>query len=103
MSRKIDRPGQVADIIECFLAGSVRYPQEFNDFVECSLSDPRLDAYRQRCEMLHSEFEPRRAQFAVLPLEDRQQQALREATAMKELERIAAELRLLEQEAERPY
>lgn len=101
MSGKINRPGQVADIIERFLSGSVLYPQEFNDFFECSLSDPHLDAYRHRCEMLHREFEPRRSQLTALALEDRRQQALREAAAMKELERIVAELRCLEREAER--
>lgn len=32
--------GQVADVIERFLAGTGLYPQEFNDFIDCSLSDP---------------------------------------------------------------
>jgi hypothetical protein len=101
MSGKINRPGEVADIVERFLSGSELYPQEFNDFFECSLSDPNLDAYRQRCEMLHSEFEPLRGQFTGTSLEERQQQALREAAAVKGLERIVSELRLLERETGR--
>lgn len=93
-------PGQIADVIERFLAGAELYPQEFNDFIECSLSDPQLDVYRQRCEVLHSEFEPgleaRGGALILLSLEDRRRQPQREAAAIKELEQIVAELRSLE-------
>ena len=93
-------PRQVADIIDRFLAGTGLYPQEFNDFIDCSLSDPQLDAYRQRCEILHSEFEtgfePRGGALILLSLEDRQRQPQREAAAIEELKQIAEELRLLE-------
>ncbi len=89
MSKKIDRPGQVVDIIERFLSGSMRYPQEFNDFFEWRLADPRLDAYRRRCKILHTECEPRRG-------EDPKQRAQREASALRELESMVAELRSLE-------
>lgn len=93
-------PGQVADVIDRFLRGAGLYAQEFNDFVDCSLSDPHLDAYRQRCEILHSQFESgveaRGGALILLSLEDRQQQPRREAAAIKELEQIVAELRLLE-------
>ena len=101
MGSTIRTPGQVADIIARFLSGSELYPQEFNDFFEGSLSDPRLDAYRQRCEILHTEFEPRRSQMSLLSLEESQRHAQREAAAMKELGRMVAELRLLEEEAQR--
>lgn len=87
MAGKIKTPGRVADIIERFLSGSSLYPQEFSDFFECSVLDPELDAYRQRCEMLHSEFEPRRG-------EGGQRQAQRETAAIDELKQIVAELRL---------
>lgn len=40
---------QIADIIERFLTGDSLYPQEWNDFVECSERDSRLDIYRKRC------------------------------------------------------
>ena len=40
---------QIADIIERFLTGNSLYPQEWNDFVECSERDSRLDIYRKRC------------------------------------------------------
>ena len=89
MSKKIDRPGQVADIIGRFLSGSMRYPQEFNDFFEWRLADPKLDAHRRRCEILHTEFEPRRG-------EDPKQRAQREASAVRELESMVEELRSLE-------
>jgi hypothetical protein len=102
MTGKIRTPGQVADIIARFLSGSGLYPQEFNDFFEGSLSDPRLDTYRQRCETLHTEFEPGRSQMILLSLEGYQRQAQREAAATKELERMIAELRLLEREEKTP-
>jgi hypothetical protein len=53
-----------------------------------------------RCVLLHSEFEPRGSHLTLLALGDREQQSQREATATKELERIVAELRLLEREAQ---
>jgi hypothetical protein len=42
----------VADIIERFLNEISLYPQEWNDFVECTEPDPRLEAFRKRCEVL---------------------------------------------------
>ena len=87
----MDTPSQIADLIERFLSGSERYPQEFNDFFECGLSDSNLNAYCKRCEVLHSEFQPRGG-------EDPQQRAQREQAAVRELERIIAELRSLERQ-----
>ncbi len=40
---------EIAAIIERFLTGNSLYPQEWNDFVECSERDSRLDTYRKRC------------------------------------------------------
>jgi hypothetical protein len=100
MVAKTKTPGQIADIIERFLSGSGLYPQEFNDFIDCSLSDPRLDAFRQRCETLHGEFEPHRDTFVILSLEEPQRQARREAAATKEPGQIVAELRLLDGKAQ---
>jgi hypothetical protein len=100
MTGKTKTPKQTADIIDRFLSGSGLYPQEFNDFFECSLSDTKLDALRQRCEVLHGEFEPRRGPLVLLSLDGRQQQAQREAAAIKELEQIVEELRLIEREAQ---
>jgi len=40
---------EIAAIIERFLTGNSLYPQEWNDFVECSERDSRLDIYRKRC------------------------------------------------------
>lgn len=41
--------GAVADLIERFLQNRLAYPQEWNDFVECSDPDPAVNAYRKRC------------------------------------------------------
>jgi hypothetical protein len=43
---------EMANIIERFLNGTSLYPQEWNDFVECSHPDRNLDSYRKRCEEL---------------------------------------------------
>lgn len=43
---------EVADIIERFLQGESLYPQEWNDFVEASQRDKKIDAYRRRCYQL---------------------------------------------------
>jgi hypothetical protein len=40
---------QIADLIERFLTEKSLYPQEWNDFVESSEADARLDSYRRRC------------------------------------------------------
>jgi len=48
MRRKKTR-ADVADLIERFLQNRLAYPQEWNDFVECSQSDPAIEAYRRRC------------------------------------------------------
>ena len=40
---------EIAAIIERFLTGNSLYPPEWNDFVECSERDRRLDIYRKRC------------------------------------------------------
>lgn len=48
MRRKKTR-ADVADLIERFLHDRLAYPQEWNDFVECSQPDPAMDVYRRRC------------------------------------------------------
>ena len=40
---------EMADLIERFLDGKSLYPQEWNDFVEVSQHDWRMDAYRRCC------------------------------------------------------
>jgi hypothetical protein len=40
---------EVAEIIARFLEGKSTYPQEWNDFIEISLADKIVDAYRIRC------------------------------------------------------
>jgi hypothetical protein len=45
-------PSDIAGIIERFLNGNSLYPQEWNDFVECSVADKSLENYRKRCDFL---------------------------------------------------
>jgi hypothetical protein len=40
---------EVAGIIERFLDGNSLYPQEWNDFVDCTERDASLEIYRKRC------------------------------------------------------
>jgi hypothetical protein len=49
---RIKTAGQIADIIDRFLSGSSLYAQEWNDFVDCVLPDPRIESYRKRCDLL---------------------------------------------------
>lgn len=46
--RKLDAK-QMANLIERFLNGCSTYPQEWNDFIDSSQIDGRLDVYRRRC------------------------------------------------------
>jgi hypothetical protein len=40
---------EAADLIERFLHGQQLYPQEWNDFVEATKVEPRVEPYRTRC------------------------------------------------------
>jgi hypothetical protein len=50
--RKPKTPEEIADLIERFLNGTSLYPQEWNDFVECSHPDKMLDSFRKRCDFV---------------------------------------------------
>ncbi len=86
--------GEIVDLIERFLLHQCAYPQEWNDFVECSNRDPRLDSFRKRCEIVSSQFQTDKKSLD-LNRDDR----WRDAT--NELKEIAAELQLIAGEAER--
>jgi len=43
---------EVADLIERFLDNRLDYPQQMNDFVECSQLRLEVDVYRKRCDVL---------------------------------------------------
>lgn len=73
---------EIADLIERFLTGTSLYPQEWNDFVECSERDRKLDAYRKRCYDLDP--------LVNIP-------GPPDAAAIAELKSIVAELRRLEE------
>jgi len=45
-------PQEMADIIERFLDGKSRYPQEWNGFVEVSQWNKNTDKFRKRCDEL---------------------------------------------------
>jgi len=48
----VQTASEMADLIERFLGNRSHYPQEWNDFVECSHPDRQLDSYRKRCDEL---------------------------------------------------
>ena len=49
---KPQTPSEAAELIVRFLEGRSRYPQEWNDFLECRHFDPRIEAFRKRCDKL---------------------------------------------------
>jgi hypothetical protein len=49
---KPQTPSEAAELIVRFLEGRSNYPQEWNDFVECRHFDPRIEAFRKRCDEL---------------------------------------------------
>jgi hypothetical protein len=49
MSKRDLNRKQVADLIERFLNNRLAYPQEWNDFVECSQEDVQMNRYRKVC------------------------------------------------------
>ncbi len=61
---------QVAGIIERFLGKSSSYPQEWNDFIDTSQSDWKVDAYRKCCyeldPLVNSREVPEAAAIAAL-------------------------------------
>ncbi len=52
VGRRISSFADLAELIERFLDGQSRYPQEWNDFVEVSLRDETAERYRERCHEL---------------------------------------------------
>jgi hypothetical protein len=46
------KAAEAADIIERFLSGQSRYPQEWNDFVEGKNVEKEVAPYRTRCDEL---------------------------------------------------
>jgi hypothetical protein len=49
MSRRDLSGEQIADLIERFLNSRSAYPQEWNDFIECSQKTVQMDHYRKAC------------------------------------------------------
>ncbi|HEY5212776.1 MAG TPA: hypothetical protein VIJ38_07130 [Acidobacteriaceae bacterium] len=43
---------EAAGIIERFLAGTSKYPQEWNDFVDSERGKPGVEEFRKRCDEL---------------------------------------------------
>jgi hypothetical protein len=70
----------VADLVERFLEGRSLYPQEWNDFVDASQRDQKIESYRKRC-------------YELDPLVNRPGPP--DANAIAELRRIVIELRRL--------
>ncbi len=91
MSIRDKTAAEIADLIERYLSNRCTYPQEWNDFVDCSNRDPKLDAFRKRCDLISSQFETDRKSLD-LNRDDRWQDAT------DELKKVAAQLRDLERE-----
>jgi hypothetical protein len=49
MNRRELSGEQIADLIERFLHDRLAYPQEWNDFIECSQKTAQMDRYRKIC------------------------------------------------------
>ena len=88
MSRRQKTAGEIADLIERFLSNQLTYPQEWNDFTDCSQQDPCLDALRKQCEMVSAQFEPGH--------ESLDSREARDTDATEQLKSIAVRLRELE-------
>ena len=86
MSGRDRTAGEIADLIERFLSHRLRYPQEWNDFTECSLRNCKLDVLRKRCEILSAALQTDRKSLD-LNRDDRW------GDAIKDLNTIAAQLR----------
>ena len=69
---------EVANIIERFLNGTERYPQEWNDLVDSRTVEPQIEMYRKRCDELD-------------PLVNRPEPA--DPAALEELRQIVSTLR----------
>ena len=92
MSIRDKTAAEIADLIERYLSNRCAYPQEWNDFVDCSNRDPKLDAVRRQCDTISSQFEKDQKSLD-LNRDDRWQDAT------DELKKIAAQLRDLERKA----
>jgi hypothetical protein len=92
MSIRDKTAAELADLIERYLSNRCTYPQEWNDFVDCSNRDPKLDAFRRQCEIISSQFETDQKSLDPNRYDRRQD-------ATDELKKIAAQLRDLEREA----
>jgi hypothetical protein len=43
------RSAEAAALIDRFVEGKLRYPQEWNDFIEAGTVEPRVEPFRRRC------------------------------------------------------
>ena len=94
MDRRDKTPGEIADILERFV---YRVPSthphqsdlEFNDLVDCGITDPELNAILKECELINREYLPDKDLSPVLKQK-------REDEADERLKHIATQLRKME-------
>jgi len=65
MYKKNKTPGEIAAIIERFVYRNpsdqqIRYDLEWNDLLDCGVSDPVLNSIVRQCELINREFLPER-------------------------------------------
>jgi hypothetical protein len=94
MCKRDKTPGEIAEIIEHFIYRNpsdeqLRRDVEWNDLLDCGVSDPELASIVKQCERINVEFIPDSSLSAAA-----QQQ--RELNADQQLMQIAVQLRELE-------
>ena len=47
-------PKKAAELLERYLSDSSEYPQEWNDFIDTSQTDPLVESFRKRCKELET-------------------------------------------------
>jgi hypothetical protein len=94
MYKKSKTPGEIAEIIEHFVFRNsseqpIRYDLEWNDLLDCGVSNPVLNSIVKQCELINRESLPDRSLSEVVKLQ-------REQDADGQLKIIAAQLREME-------
>ena len=95
MSSRNKTADEIADLIERFVSGRNEYFREWNEFVECSMRDSKLNGIRKQCKIISDQFGGSYRNSLDLNRDDRWQDAT------DQLKEIASQLRGLEKDAAR--
>ena len=94
MYRRDKTPGEIAGIIERFVysrasGNALQCGLEWNDLLECGVTDPALNSIIKECEVINRQFLPESNLSEVSKLQ-------REEDADQRLKAIASQLRAME-------